>query len=49
MVQSGLLVPVHPSSQFGIFKQIMIHIGDTQSIEFESGVPHLLNPRKQLD
>ena len=35
MVQSGLLVPLHPSSQFGIFKQLMIHIGDTQSIEFE--------------
>lgn len=35
MLQSGLLVPVHPSSQFGIFKQLMIHIGDTQSIEFE--------------
>lgn len=35
MVQSGLLVPVHPSSQFGLFKQLMIHIGDTQSIEFE--------------
>jgi DNA mismatch repair protein MutS2 len=35
MVQSGLLVPVHPSSQFGIFKQLMIHIGDTQSIEFD--------------
>jgi DNA mismatch repair protein MutS2 len=35
MVQSGLLVPVHPSSQFGVFKQLMIHIGDTQSIEFE--------------
>lgn len=35
MVQSGLLVPVHPSSKFGIFKQLMIHIGDTQSIEFE--------------
>ncbi|MFI5129622.1 MAG: endonuclease MutS2 [Chitinophagales bacterium] len=35
MVQSGLLVPVDPSSQFGIFKQLMIHIGDTQSIEFE--------------
>lgn len=35
MVQSGLLVPVHPSSQFGIFKQLMIHMGDTQSIEFE--------------
>lgn len=35
MVQSGLLVPVHPSSRFGIFKKIMIHIGDTQSLEFE--------------
>jgi DNA mismatch repair protein MutS2 len=35
MVQSGLLVPVNPSSEFGIFKQLMIHIGDTQSIEFE--------------
>ncbi len=35
MVQSGLLVPVHPSSEVGIFKQLMIHIGDTQSIEFE--------------
>lgn len=35
MVQSGLLVPVNPSSQFGIFKQLMIHIGDTQSLEFE--------------
>jgi DNA mismatch repair protein MutS2 len=35
MVQSGLLVPVHPSSHFGIFKQLFIHIGDTQSIEFE--------------
>ncbi len=35
MAQSGLLVPVHPSSRFGIFKQVMIHIGDTQSLEFE--------------
>jgi DNA mismatch repair protein MutS2 len=35
MIQSGLLVPVHPNSEFGIFKQLMIHIGDTQSIEFE--------------
>lgn len=35
MVQSGLLIPVHPSSQMGIFKQLMIHIGDTQSLEFE--------------
>jgi len=33
MLQSGLLIPVHPDSCFGIFKQLMIHIGDTQSIE----------------
>ncbi|MFN9710766.1 MAG: endonuclease MutS2 [Bacteroidota bacterium] len=33
MLQSGLLVPAHPQSSFGIFKKIMIHIGDTQSIE----------------
>ena len=35
MLQAGLLVPVAPGSVFGIFKQLMIHIGDTQSIEFE--------------
>jgi DNA mismatch repair protein MutS2 len=35
MAQSGLLIPVHPNSELGIFKQIMIHIGDTQSLEFE--------------
>lgn len=35
MMQCGLLIPVHPTSEMGIFKQIMIHIGDTQSIEFE--------------
>ena len=35
MLQSGLLVPVHPTSSMGIFKQLFIHIGDTQSIEFE--------------
>lgn len=35
MIQTGLLVPVAPGSVFGIFKQLMIHIGDTQSIEFE--------------
>ncbi len=45
MAQSGLLVPVHPSSEFGIFKQLMIHIGDTQSLEFELSTysSHLLN------
>lgn len=35
MLQSGLLVPASPDSTMGIFKQILIHIGDTQSIEFE--------------
>jgi DNA mismatch repair protein MutS2 len=35
LLQSGLLVPVHPNSQMGIFKQLFIHIGDTQSLEFE--------------
>lgn len=45
MLQSGLLVPVHPSSEFGIFKQLMIHIGDTQSLEFELSTysSHLLH------
>ncbi|MHA4806957.1 endonuclease MutS2 [Flavitalea flava] len=35
MIQSGLLIPVHPDSELGIFRQLMIHIGDTQSLEFE--------------
>ena len=35
MMQSGLLVPVNPTSTMGIFKQIFIHIGDEQSLEFE--------------
>lgn len=45
MLQSGLLVPVHPNSQMGIFKQLYIHIGDTQSIEFELSTysSHLLH------
>lgn len=48
MVQSGLLVPVHPSSEFGIFKQLMIHIGDTQSLEFELSTysSHLLSMKE---
>ncbi|MBX3252558.1 MAG: DNA mismatch repair protein MutS [Chitinophagaceae bacterium] len=35
MLQSGLLVSLSPDSQMGIFRQLMIHIGDTQSLEFE--------------
>jgi DNA mismatch repair protein MutS2 len=35
MLQAGLLVPVQGDSVMGVFKQLFIHIGDTQSIEFE--------------
>jgi len=35
MLQSGLLISASPDSEMGIFKQLMIHIGDTQSLEFE--------------
>jgi len=51
MVQSGLLVPVNPSSQFGIFKQLLIHIGDTQSIEFELSTysSHLLSMKHFME
>lgn len=33
MVQSGLLIPVDPTSSVGLFKQIFADIGDDQSIE----------------
>ncbi len=51
MVQSGLLVPAHPDSTFGIFKQLMIHIGDTQSIEFELSTysAHLMNMKHFME
>jgi DNA mismatch repair protein MutS2 len=35
MFQSGLLISTSPDSELGIFKQMMMHIGDTQSLEFE--------------
>src|SRR5450631_327867 len=45
MLQSGLLIACSPESEFGIFKQLMIHIGDTQSLEFELSTysSHLMN------
>jgi DNA mismatch repair protein MutS2 len=51
MVQAGLLVPVHPHSTLGIFKQIMIHIGDTQSLEFELSTysSHLINMKHFME
>ena len=33
MLQCGLLIPLHESSQAGLFEQIFIDIGDEQSIE----------------
>ncbi|WP_207493755.1 endonuclease MutS2 [Aridibaculum aurantiacum] len=51
MMQSGLLVPVGGLSQMGIFKQLMIHIGDTQSLEFELSTysSHLKNMRHFME
>lgn len=51
MLQSGLLVPVHPTSSMGIFKQLFIHIGDTQSIEFELSTysSHLMHMKHFLE
>ncbi len=51
MVQSGLLVPVHPESEMGLFKQIMIHIGDTQSIEYDLSTysSHLLHMKHFME
>ncbi|HEX6845658.1 MAG TPA: MutS2/Smr-associated SH3 domain-containing protein [Chitinophagaceae bacterium] len=51
MVQSGLLVPAEPSSKFGVFKQLLIHIGDTQSLEFELSTysSHLKNMKHFME
>ena len=35
MVQSGLMIPVHPESRVSIFQQVMSDIGDNQSIANE--------------
>ncbi len=35
MCQAGLLIPADESSEVGIFRQLMVQIGDTQSIEHE--------------
>jgi DNA mismatch repair protein MutS2 len=51
MLQSGLLVSAHPDSEMGIFKQVMIHIGDTQSLEFELSTysSHLKNMKHFME
>ena len=35
MVQAGLLIPAGENSEMGVFRQLMVQIGDTQSIEHE--------------
>lgn len=51
MLQSGLLVPVHPDSRMGIFRQLFIHIGDTQNLEFELSTysSHLMHMRYYIE
>ena len=51
MMQAGLLVSVSPDSAMGIFKQLMIHIGDTQSLEFELSTysSHLKNMKHFIE
>ena len=50
MLQSGLLVPASEISEFGIFKNIFIDIGDEQSIENDLSTysSHLTNMRDFL-
>ncbi len=51
MAQAGLLIPVDENSEIGVFKQIMIQIGDTQSIEHELSTysAHLQDMKYFLD
>ncbi|MFM2387873.1 MAG: hypothetical protein RL660_2630 [Bacteroidota bacterium] len=51
MLQCGLLVPASPDSVFGLFKQLLIHIGDAQSIEHELSTysSHLANMKYFLE
>lgn len=35
MAQAGLLIPADENSEIGMFRQLMVQIGDTQSIEHE--------------
>lgn len=35
MAQAGLLIPADENSEIGVFRQLMVQIGDTQSIEHE--------------
>lgn len=45
MLQCGLLIPVHENSRTGIFEDILVDIGDGQSIEnsLSTYTSHLTN------
>ena len=50
MLQCGLAIPVRENSKFGIFKDIMIDIGDEQSIENDLSTysSHLVNMKTMM-
>lgn len=50
MFQCGMLVPVAPSSIFGVFRSIFIDIGDEQSLENDLSTysSHLLNMKNMM-
>jgi len=51
MLQCGMLVPVEEGSEFGLFKEVFIDIGDEQSIENDLSTysSHLANMRKFIE
>ena len=51
MCQAGLLIPADESSEVGIFRQLMVQIGDTQSIEHELSTysAHLQDMKHYMD
>lgn len=51
MLQSGMLIPVHPDSQMGIYKQLFIQLGDTQNLAFELSTysSHLLHMKHFIE
>jgi DNA mismatch repair protein MutS2 len=54
MVQSGLLVPAGPDSEFGLFGQLFVDIGDDQSIQndlstYSSHLAHMRDMLQELD
>lgn len=51
MFQAGLLIPADPRSEMGIYRQLMIQIGDTQSIaqELSTYSAHLKDMKHFMD